>query len=88
MDDWKNLKRVLPWLKENIDDERIFGAKILTDVYTWIDAYCAVHSYMIGHTGGAISMEHGVLHDKFPVQRLNIKRSMEVELVGLSKYIP
>ena len=79
----KKIKRVLSWVKETIDD-----TKILTDVYTWIDAACTVHSNMRSHTGGSISMGHRVLQEKVSVQRLNAKISTDAELVGVSEYLP
>ena len=71
----------MSWLKEDIADNRIIGAKSLTYVYTCIDASCAVHKIIRSHTVGAISMVHGVLHEKALVQRLNTKSSTEVEIV-------
>ena len=47
-------------MKEKI----IIGAKTLTYLYTWIDAAYAVHNNMRGHTGGAISMGYGIMHEK------------------------
>ena len=84
----KKLKRLMSWLKKTINEKIIIGAKSLTDVYTWMYAACAVHSYMRGQTGGHISMVHGVLHEKASVQRLNTKSSMEAELFGVSSYMP
>ena len=57
-------------------------------MYTWIDASCAVHSDMISHTGGSISIGHGVFHKTLSVQRLNTKISTESKLVGVSEYMP
>ena len=57
-------------------------------MYTWIDEAYAVHSNMRSHTGGGISMGHGVLYENESVQRLNTKSSTWVELVGVSKYLP
>ena len=78
---------MLSWVKETIDDNRIIGAESLTYVYTGIGADHAFHSDMISHTGGDISMGHGVLHEKLSVQRLNTKISMEAELVGVSEHL-
>ena len=57
-------------------------------MYTWIDEAYAVHSNMRSHTGGGISMGHGVLYKNESVQRLKTKSSTWVELVGVSKYLP
>ena len=60
-DNWKKLKRVLLRVKETIYDKNIIGAKIIADVYTWIDADYAVHSEIKSHSGGRISMGYGLL---------------------------
>ena len=57
-------------------------------MYTWIDAAYTVHGEMRSHTGEGISMGHGVFYKKASVQILNTKISMEVELVGVSEYMP
>ena len=57
-------------------------------MYTWIDAYYAVHVDMISHTEGDISMGHVVLLKNASVQRLNIKITTEAGLVGVRKYLP
>ena len=43
---------------------------------------------MRGHTGGLMSMGHGVIHSKSSKQKLNTKSSTELEVVGASDYIP
>ena len=88
MDNRKKLKRVLSWVKETIDENRIIGSESLTYVYTRIDASYLVHSDMRSHTGGSISMGHRVLQEKVSVQRLNAKISTDAELVGVSEYLP
>ena len=67
MDYWEKLKMSMSWVKETIDDKRIIGAEILIDVYTWIDSDYTVHSHIRSHTGGAISIAHGVFHTKASV---------------------
>ena len=56
-------------------------------MYTSIDADYAVHSDTRSNTCGAISIGHGVLHEKALVKRLNINSSMEAELLSVSEYI-
>ena len=75
-------------MKRTINDKRIIGATSLTEVFTWIDAAYAVHDNMQSHTGGAISMGHGILHGKSSMQKLNVKTSTEAELVGVAEYVP
>ena len=54
----------------------------------WIDAAYAVNADMKSQTGGAMAMGIGVLHGKCSKQKLNVKSSIEAELVGVSEYIP
>ena len=78
----------MSWVEETIDDKRIIGSNILTNVYTWVGEDYVIDSNMIIHTGGGVSMGHGVLHEKQSVQRLNTKSSTEAELVLVSEYLP
>ena len=87
VDDCKNLKRVVFWVKETIDDMVIIRAKSLIDLCTCIGASYAVHGSIISRAGGGISMLHGVLNKKAPVRRLNTRISIETEIVGVSKYL-
>ena len=43
---------------------------------------------MKGHTGGGMTMGHGLFHHKSQKQKLNTKSSTETEVVGASDYIP
>ena len=75
VDDWKNLKRGLKYVKNSIKDKIMIGAKILYYLYTWIDAAYAVHNNMRGHTGGAISIGYGIIHRKASKQKIKVKSS-------------
>ena len=63
MDDWKNLKRMLLWVKETIDDKRIIQ-KSLAYVYTWIYVAYMLNIGTRSHTRWDIFMGHRVLHEK------------------------
>ena len=76
------------WIKENIDENKLIGTKNLADVYMCIDAAYEIHINMRRHTGGAISMGHGVLHKNKLMQKLNTKISTEAQLVQVSEYLP
>jgi hypothetical protein len=64
------------------------GTNGMEIMQTWVDASYAIHHDMRGHTGGVISMGHGVFHSKSSKQKLNTKSSTESEVVGASDYIP
>jgi hypothetical protein len=87
-DDWGKLKRLLQFLNQTIDDERIMGADDLFSLLTWIDASYGIHPNMRGHTGGAMSFGTGIIHGKASKQKLNTKSSTETEVVGTSDYLP
>ena len=52
-----------------------------------MDASYAVHRDMKSHTGGVMSLGHGIFHHKSSKQKLNTKSSTEAELVGASDYL-
>ena len=43
---------------------------------------------MRGHTGGSISMGHGIMHGKASKQKIDVKSSTESKLVGMGEYVP
>ena len=86
--DWFKLKRVLQWLKYTINDIRIMGMNDSVIFHTWIDESYAVHEDMRGHTGGAISLGHGIVNEKSVKQKLNGKSSTETEVIGMADILP
>lgn len=86
--DWVKLKRLLQYLHNTIELNRVLGADDLSVLRTWVDASYAVHEDMKSHTGGAISMGRGAFMCKATKQKLNTKSSTEAELVGASDYLP
>ena len=66
-----------------MDDKRIIDVKYLSTLFTYIDTSYAVHPDTSSHTGGLITFGNS----KAPVQKLNVKSSMELEVVGLSEYL-
>ena len=85
---FQGVKRILGFLKGTIHDTRILGAKILQDLYTWIDASYGVHDGMRSHMAGAMSFGYGCVHHRSSVQKLNTKSSTESDLVGTREYVP
>ena len=84
----KKLRRVVVWIKNNIDDSSSIGASSLRDVRTWIDVACAVHPNMRSHNVGAMSFGTGPIDSNLSKQKLNTKILAEAELVGMSEYLP
>ena len=85
--DWRKLRRVLLFLLDTIDDDRVMGIEDLRVLYTWIDASYAVHPDMKSHTGGCISYGIGIIDSGSMKQKLNSKSSTESEVVGTSDYL-
>ena len=50
--DWKNLERLLNFLKNTINDKRYIGVFNIESLYTWIYAAYSVLPDMKIHTGG------------------------------------
>ena len=80
-------RRVIAFVKGTVDDKRIIGANNLIQISLWIDAAYTVNPDMKSQTGGDISMGIGILYGKCGNQRLNVKRSMEAEMVDVSDNI-
>ena len=86
--DWGKLKRLMQYLNDTVKMTRTMGAKDLDWMQTWVDVSFAVHPDYTSHTGGAISLGHGVIMTKSTKQKLNTKSTTESELVGASDYLP
>ena len=89
LEDWMKLQRVLAFLKHTIDNIRIIGADSLQNIFTWVDSAYGVHDIDLrSHTGGSMSMGTGTIHTRSTKEKLNVKSSMEAELVATSEYMP
>ena len=79
-EDWEKLRRVLRYTYKTINLPRIIGAENISVLQTWVDAAYAVHNDMRSHTGGIISLGHGVISSKSSKQKINTKSSTDTEL--------
>ena len=86
-EDWEKLRRTLKYIHRTIDMPRIIGIEDFNVLQTWVDASYATHPDMRSHTGGVISLGHGVINSKSSKQKINTKSSTEAELVGASDFI-
>ena len=66
---------------------RIIGVDDMHSLGTWVDGSNAIRSDMRGHTGGMMSLRHGIINHKCAKQKLNTKSSTETEIVATSDYI-
>ena len=87
-EDWEKLRQILKYTYKTIDLPQIIGAENINMLQTWVDAAYAVHNNMQSHTGGIISLGHGVISSKSSKQKINTKSSTEAELVGACDFIP
>lgn len=83
-EDWLKLKKVLGWIKGTIDDKLIIEAESLSEAYTRIDTSYAIHA---GQTGGAMSLDCGIIHGIPTKEKLNLKSLTVTELIGVSDYV-
>ena len=58
------MKRVIVWVKNTIEENRLIGARKFSEVFTWNDAEYAVPDNTRIHTGGSILMGYGIIHGK------------------------
>ena len=79
IDDWKELKRLLSYLKLMIDDVRHLGATDMHTLYNWIDAAYAVHPDMRSHTGGTMSMGRGTFNDNLQGRNSIVKVPLKLK---------
>jgi len=88
VEDWKKLRRMLKFIQQTIDDERIIGADKLDEMETFVDSSHAVHPDMRGHTGGLVSLGTGILAPKCSKQKMNSRSTNETEVIGNSEFLP
>ena len=86
-DNWKNQRRVIAWIKRTIDYPRKIRATVISNVFIWIDTAYTVHDDTMSKTRGTISMSCGALHCHNAKQKLNVKVTIETEIVGTSNHV-
>ena len=82
------MKDCITFLKQSKEDKRIIVWFNLKDLFTWVDALCAVNPNMQSYTGGAMSMVYGMIHCCSSKQHLHTKITTESEIFGTSEYVP
>jgi hypothetical protein len=87
-DDHKKLVRMLQLLQDTRGELLTLSADSLHNVRWWVDASYAVHPDMRSHTGGAMSLDRGIICGTPKRQKLITKSSTEAELVGLADVMP
>ena len=64
VDDWRQLRRLLQYLRTTINLELIIGADTLTAFNTFVDVAYGAHMDMKSHTGGALTFARVVITSK------------------------
>ena len=82
-DDYKKLTRLIQYLRGSKDLVLTLRAKNDGIVRWWIDASCAVHDDIKGHTGAGLSLGKGGIYSGSWMQRLVARSSTESELIGV-----
>ena len=86
--DWQKLRRVLTFLHNTIDDDRVRVIEDLGVMHTWVSELYAMHPDMKGHIGCVMLYGLGNIHTQSSKQKLNTKSSTESEVVRVSDYVP
>jgi len=86
-DDWWKLKRVMCYLRGNIDEKLFIGADDILNMQAYVDASYAVHSDMKSHTGAGITWGTGFLLSKSTQQKLNTVSSTEAQIIGAGDFL-
>jgi hypothetical protein len=79
---------MLQFIQDTRGDFLTLSADILHNVRWWVDASYASHPTIMSHTGGAMSLDRGVIYGTSKRQKLNTKSSTETDLVGVDDVMP
>ena len=79
--DYKNLARVMKYIKGNIGLPLILSINKSGNIKWYVDAEFAVHKDMRSHTGGFITMGTGGAYVQSIKHKLDSNSSIEAELV-------
>lgn len=82
-DDWKNLLRLMHYLRGTAQLPLTLRADGTNLVKWWVDASYATHPNMRSHTGGTHSLGKGSVVSTSTKQKINTKSSTEAELVRI-----
>ena len=91
MDDYKKLCRTMRYLQGSLHVPLTLEAENFQIIKWWVDASYAsfaVHPNMKSHTGGAMSLDRGMIYGTSVRQKINTKSSTEGELVGVNDVMP
>jgi hypothetical protein len=87
-DDYKKLARAMKYLYVTKTLPMRLEADNSGLVSWWIDGSFAVHPNMKSHTGGTMSLGKGSPYSTSKCQKINMKSSMEAELMVVDDVIP
>ena len=82
-DDYKNLARVMKYIKGTIGLPLILSINNSGNIKWHVDATFAVHNDMRRHTGGFMTMGKGEAYLHSSKQKLNTKSSTGAEIIGV-----
>ena len=86
--DWRKLLRVLQYIILTIYMTFILRLDKLNIVKWWVDASYGVHTYCRSHTGATISLGWLSVSSMSNIEKLNSRRSKEVDLIGSDGVTP
>lgn len=87
-DDWKNLKRMIQYVRATKSINLTLESDISRVVKWLVDAAYAVHNNMKSHGGGAMTFWKDMAHSSSTKQKLNTRSSREARLVSTNYFMP
>ena len=82
------LKRVMQYLKGTKYMKLTLSVDNLSIIKWWVDTYDRIHMDCKGHSGYAMSLGNGTLASLSKKQKLNMKNTTEMEMVGAGDALP
>ena len=83
----EKLKGLLQFLNQTVDNRRVIVADSLSDMFTWIYSLYVFYPDMKISNGGSMSPRLDLIHCLSLKLKLNIKSSIEAEVVKFSDYV-
>jgi hypothetical protein len=87
-DECTNLVHLMRYIRGTLMMPLILSANGSGILKWWVDASFMVHPNMRGHSGGCLSLGRGFPIVSSTKQKLNIRSSIETEIVGADDFMP
>ena len=85
--DWRNLKKILFFLKRSLKDVLTFKVGDKQIIHWYVDASFAVHDNFKSHSGACMKLGQGMISNHSTKQKSNSRSSTEPEKIGVDNRI-